>query len=200
MAAIRQCQASETCTPPPPQARIRTDSPSWRHNLPNLIPLWAFMINGVTVVWQSAAVAFGFDCQKRERQGKKKSIPVKRLVLGVRGEGFCFPLPPRIFTVLKGMRPLCQVLTQPAESHQKLAVISDTPGASIHLFPTRWNLFRRPELTSVAVFFCFLQEHCAANLVFNNLLQIFLTHHLSLTALCWQINHSQSGKKLESHK
>lgn len=119
MAAIRQCQASETCAPPPPAARIRTDSPSWRHNLPNLIPLWAFMINGVTVVWQSAAVAFGFDCQKRERQeGKKKSIPVKRLVPRRARRRFCFPLPPRIFAVLKGMRPLCQVLTQPAESHQ----------------------------------------------------------------------------------
>lgn len=43
------------------------------------------MINGVTVVWQSASVAFGFDCQKRvrERERKKKSIPVKRLVSDV---------------------------------------------------------------------------------------------------------------------
>lgn len=79
MAAIRQCQASETCTPPPPHPPsphthpIRADSSSERHNLPNLIPLWAFMINGVTVVWQSAAVAFGFDCQKRER--KKNPSP-----------------------------------------------------------------------------------------------------------------------------
>lgn len=140
----------ETCTltaPLPPRSPIHADSPSERHNLPNLIPLWAFMINGVTVVWQSATVAFGFDCQRREmeREREEKKIhPRQTSRLRHVKRRFCSPLPPRIFAILKGMRPLCQVLTQPAESNQKHAVIPDVLSDFIQLSQMRLKLFSAP--------------------------------------------------------
>lgn len=108
------------------QPRICRDSPSWRHNLPNLIPLWAFMINGVTAVWQSAAVAFGFDCQKRARREKKKIHPRQTS----RPRRFCFPPPPKIFAVpkrhkaaLSSPHAACRVASENAPSFQTLPFI-----------------------------------------------------------------------------
>lgn len=157
MAAIRQCQASETCTPRPPPARIRADSPSWRHNLPNLIPLWAFMINGVTVVWQSAAVAFGFDCQKRERQErnkkKKKIHPCQTSRPRRVRRRFLFPSPAedlrcseRHETALSSPHTACRVASK-TRCHFRHARRFHSSFPNV-LEP----FFGHPELTSVAVF------------------------------------------------
>lgn len=159
--------------PPSPHTHpIRADSPSERHNLPNLIPLWAFMINGVTVVWQSAAVAFGFDCQKRERKKNPSPSNVSSPTCEAK---VLFPSPAedlryseRHEAALSSPHTACRVASK-TRRHFRCA-------RRFHsAFPNATKLFRHRALTSVAVFvfFCFvffLRERYTANLDFNNLL------------------------------
>lgn len=171
MAAIRQCQASETSTPPPPPARVCRDSPSWRHNSPNLIPLWAFMINGVTVVWQSAAVAFGFDCQRRERQERKNPSP-SNVSSPTHEATVLFPSPAedlrcyeRHEAALSSPHTACRVASKTCCQFRHARRFHSSLPNALEAFTTqRINVCRR------FLFWFFLRGCCTASLNLNNLL------------------------------
>lgn len=168
MAVIRQCQASETCTPPPPPGRICLDSPGWRHNLPNLIPLWAFMINGVTVVWQSAAVAFGFDCQKRERQEKKNPSP-SNVSSPTRQAKVLFRSPAEDLRREKAWGRFVKSSHSLRSRFKHLPSLQTRPALPF-IFAKRVGRFYDTVHKRLLLFLCFLRDCRTASLDFNNLL------------------------------